>query len=129
MSAKGGGLTRSTQHFILERKDGVWDGTEISSRGYSVREERVVGPLKAGRVAEGYRSSFRQTVIIDLFSGRTARWDPSCGAASLQAGVDAVGARGDFQRHYDTSIGTIDRQSAWPLTLDGEPGDEPQWRL
>jgi len=25
-----GGLNRSTQHFILEGKDGVWDGTEIS---------------------------------------------------------------------------------------------------
>ena len=26
----GGGLNRSTQHFILEGKDGVWDGTKIS---------------------------------------------------------------------------------------------------
>ena len=26
----------------------------------------------------------------------------------VQIGVDAVGARGDFQRHYDTSIDTID---------------------
>ena len=25
-----GGLNRSTQHFILEGKDGVWDGTTIS---------------------------------------------------------------------------------------------------
>jgi hypothetical protein len=25
-----GGLNRSMQHFILEGKDGVWDGTEIS---------------------------------------------------------------------------------------------------
>jgi hypothetical protein len=25
-----GGLNWSTQHFILEGKDGVWDGTEIS---------------------------------------------------------------------------------------------------
>ena len=30
MSAFGGGLNRSPQHFILEGKDGVWDGTEIS---------------------------------------------------------------------------------------------------
>jgi hypothetical protein len=30
---------------------------------------------------------------------------------------------------YGTSIGAIDRQVAWPLTLDGEPGNEPQWRL
>jgi hypothetical protein len=26
----GGGLNRSTQHFILEGKDGVWDETKIS---------------------------------------------------------------------------------------------------
>ena len=25
-----GGLNRSPQHFVLEGKDGVWDGTEIS---------------------------------------------------------------------------------------------------
>ena len=31
--------------------------------------------------------------------------------------------------YYGTSIGTIDRQVAWPLTLDGESGNEPQWRL
>ena len=49
--------------------------------------------------------------------------------ASLQAGLDACGTRGDFQRRYGPSIGTIDRQVAWPLTLDGEPGNEPQWRL
>src|SRR5438445_3815818 len=53
----------------------------------------------------------------------------SCPAASLQAGLDARGTRGDFQRRYDPSIGTIDRQVAWPLTLDGKPGNEPQWRL
>jgi hypothetical protein len=34
-----GGLNRSTQHFILEGKDGVWDGTEISSRFYSGGED------------------------------------------------------------------------------------------
>src|SRR5712671_1188246 len=36
-----------------------------------------------------------------------------------QAGIDAGGTRGDFQRHYGRSIGTIDRQVAWPLTLEG----------
>jgi hypothetical protein len=30
MSALRGGLNRSPQHFILEGKDGVWDGMEIS---------------------------------------------------------------------------------------------------
>ena len=43
--------------------------------------------------------------------------------------ADACGTRGDFQRRYGRSIGTIDRQVAWPLNLDGEPGNEPQRRL
>jgi len=88
-----------------------------------------MGSLEARRVAEGDRTSFWQAVIVDLFFGGSAWWDSSCRAASLQAGIDACGTRGDFQRRYGTSIGTIDRQVAWPLTLDGEPGNEPQWRL
>jgi oxalyl-CoA decarboxylase len=31
----------------------------------------------------------------------------SCGAVSLKAGIDAPGARGDFQRHYDKLIGAF----------------------
>jgi hypothetical protein len=88
-----------------------------------------MGSLEARGVTQGDRPSFWQAVIVDLFPGGTAWWDSSCGAASLQAGIDTVRARGDFQRRYGTSIGTIDRQVAWPLTLDGEPGNEPQWRL
>ena len=38
-----GGLNRSSQHFILEGKDGVWDGTEISSRFYCGGEDGVMG--------------------------------------------------------------------------------------
>jgi hypothetical protein len=53
----------------------------------------------------------------------------SCAAAPLKAGIDAVGARGDFQRRYGASIGTIDSQVAGPFAFDGEPGNEPQWRL
>ena len=30
---------------------------------------------------------------------------------------------------YGTTIGPIDRQVIGPLALDGEPGNEPQWRL
>ena len=52
---------------------------------------------------------------------KTELWD--------RAGIDACGTRGDFQRCYGTSIGPVDRQTAWPLTLDGEPGNESQWRL
>src|SRR5258705_4834853 len=105
------------------------DGAEISSRVYGGREDGVMGSLEARRVAESDRTSFWQAVVVDLFFGGAAWWDSSCPAAALQAGIDARGTRGDFQRRYGTSIGAIDRQVAWPLTLDGEPGNEPQWRL
>jgi hypothetical protein len=62
----GGGLNRSTQHFILEGKDGVWDGTEISQRVYGGREDGVMGSLEAWGVAEGDWTSFWQAVIVDL---------------------------------------------------------------
>ena len=84
-----------------------------------------MGPLEARGVAEGDRTSFWQAVIVDLFSGGSLWWDTSSGAASLQVGIDARGTRGDFQRCYGTSIGPVDRQIAQPLTLDGEPGNEP----
>src|SRR3954453_9081063 len=88
-----------------------------------------MGSLEARRVAEGDRTSFWQAVIVDLFFGGSAWWDSSCPAASLQAGIDAGGTRGDFQRRYGTSIGTLDRQVAWPSPLDGAPANEPEWRL
>jgi hypothetical protein len=105
------------------------DGSKISSRVHCGRENGVMGSLEARGIAEGDRTSFWQAVIVDLFPGGTARGHSSCAAAPLQAGIDAVGARGDLQRRYGTSICTIDRQVAWPLTLDGEPGNEPEWRL
>ena len=88
-----------------------------------------MGSLEARRVAEGDRTSFWQAVIVDLFFGGTAWGHSSCAAAPLKAGIDAVGARGDFQRRYGASIGTIDSQVAGPFAFDGEPGNEPQWRL
>ena len=54
MAAVGGGLNRSTQHFILERKDGVYcDVPKISSRLHCGREDGVMGPLAAWGVLEG----------------------------------------------------------------------------
>ena len=54
MSAFGGGLNRSTQHFILKRKGGVHgDESKISSRFHCGRENVVVGPLAAWGVSEG----------------------------------------------------------------------------
>jgi hypothetical protein len=88
-----------------------------------------MGSLEARRVAEGDRTSFWQAVIVDLFFGISAWWDSSGPAASLQAGIDARGTRGNFQRCYGKSIGTINRQIAWSLTLNGKPGNEPEWRL
>jgi len=67
-----------------------------------------MGSLEARGVAEGDRTSFWQAVVVDLFSGSAAWWDSSCRAASLQADIDARGARGDFQGYYDKSIGAID---------------------
>jgi hypothetical protein len=67
-----------------------------------------MGSLEARRVAEGDRAGFRQAVIVDLFSGGAAWRDSSCPAVSLQAGINAGGARGDFQRHNGTSIGALD---------------------
>jgi hypothetical protein len=60
-----------------------------------------MGSLEAWRVAEGDRTSFWQTVIVDLFSGGTAWWDSSCGAASLEAGVDQLqGEQAPSRRHW-----------------------------
>src|SRR5258708_4158837 len=67
-----------------------------------------MGSLEARRVAEGDRTSFWQAVIVDLFFGGSAWWNSSCPAASLQAGIDARGTRGDLQRRYGTSIGALD---------------------
>jgi hypothetical protein len=53
MSGLGGGLNRSTQHFILKRKDGVYgDESKISSRFHCGRENGIVGSLAAGGVVE-----------------------------------------------------------------------------
>src|SRR6516164_2929315 len=80
--------------------------------------------LEAGGVTQGDHG-----LLVSRHRRSILCWLSSCSAGSLQAGVDARGTRGDFQRRCGTSIGTIDRQVAWPLTLDGEPGNEPQWRL
>src|ERR1700738_2824068 len=68
-----GGLNRSPQHFILEGKDGVWDGTEISSRFYCGREDGVMGSLEAWGVAEGDRTSCCAAGVVDLLPSRHRR--------------------------------------------------------
>jgi hypothetical protein len=87
-----GGLNRSTQHFILGEKMECENGTGISSRVYGGREDGVMGPLAAWRVAQGDWAGFLQAVLIDLQPGGTAwRHSSSC-SASLAVGTDAFGA-------------------------------------
>ncbi len=105
------------------------DGSGISSGVYNGREDGVMGSLAARGVAQGDRAGVWQAVIVDLFPGVTARWDSSSSSASLAVGSDALGTRGDIERHCDTSIGKIDGWVAGPLALDGEPGNQPEWRL
>jgi hypothetical protein len=64
------------------------DGAEISSRVYGGREDGVMGPLEARRVAEGDWTGFWQAVIVNLFFGSTAWRHSSCAAAPLKAGTD-----------------------------------------
>src|SRR6188768_41383 len=105
------------------------DGSGLSSRVYCCREDGVMGSLAARGVAQGDRAGVWQAVIVHLFPGVTARWDSSSPSASLAFGADAQGTRGDIERHCATSIGPLDGWFAGPLALDGEPGNQPQWRL
>src|SRR3974390_2225354 len=57
------------------------------------------------------------------------RGNSSCATASLKAGIDARGARGNIQSYCRVSIDAIDSLVTGPLTLDGEPRDQPEWRL
>jgi hypothetical protein len=88
-----------------------------------------MGSLAAGRVAQGDWASVWQAIIVDLFPDLTARWNPSSPSAPLAVGADAQGTRGDIERHCGTSIGKIDSWVAGPLALDGEPGNQSEWRL
>src|ERR1700687_647097 len=105
------------------------DGSEISSRVYNGREDGVMGPLAARGVAQGDRASLWQAFIVDLFPGVAIRWNSSSSSASLASGGDALGPRGDIERHCGTSIGPLDGWVAGPLALDGKPGNQPEWRL
>jgi hypothetical protein len=99
-------------------------------RGFTAAEKTELWDRwKRGESLKAIGRAFGKPSSSIYFFGGSAWWDSSCPAASLQAGIDAAGTRGDFQRRYGASIGTIDRQVAWPLTFNGEPGNEPEWRL
>jgi hypothetical protein len=88
-----------------------------------------VGSLAAGGIAESDWASFWKAVIVYLLPVDPARWDSSFTTAPLEVGIDALGARGDIERHCGASIGTIDGQVAEPLAFDGKPRTQPEWRL
>src|SRR3984957_19149889 len=70
-------------------------------RGFTAAEKTELWDRwKRGESLKAIGRAFWQAVLVDLFSGGSAWRDSSCGAASLQAGLDARGTRGDFQRCY-----------------------------
>jgi hypothetical protein len=60
-----------------------------------------MGPLEARGVAEGDRTSFWKTVIVDLFSGGTAWWDSSCRAAALKGRPE----KRKYSREFGSNMG------------------------
>src|SRR5438105_4824280 len=137
MSASGqdisepeGGLNGSTRHSILKRKDGVFgNASRLFSRLYGIRENRALGSLAAGRVAESDWASVWEAIIVNLFSAGPTRGNSSPATAPRKAGIDTRRARGNIQSYSARSIGAIDSQVAGPLALVGEQGNQPQWRL
>src|ERR1035437_7775912 len=73
--------------FTAAEKTELWDRWK---RGES---------LKAIGRAFGKRSSSIYFLVAP-------HWDSSCRASSLQAGIDARGARGDFERYADVRFGS-----------------------
>src|SRR5476649_150265 len=124
-----GGLNRSTQHCILKGKDGVWRWIRDFVEGLQRPRRRSYGiagnAASLSRRLDGRLVSSHRPFISSL----TARWDSSARSASFAVGANALGTRGDIERHCSTSIGKIDGWVAGPLTLDGEPRNQPEWRL
>src|SRR5213078_2506456 len=86
LSAFGGGLNGSTQHSILKGKDGVFgNASRLFSRLYGIREDRALGSLAAGRVAERDWASVWEAIIVNLFSAGPPRGNSSPAAAPRKA--------------------------------------------
>jgi len=91
-------------------------------RGFTAAEKTELWDRwEARRVAKAI-DELLQAVIVDLFFGGSACGIRPAGGVRSRLALTLAETRGDFQRRYGTSIGTIDRQVAWPLTLDGEAG-------
>src|SRR6476659_10793675 len=105
------------------------DGSGISSRVYNGREDGVMGSLAARGVAQSDRAGVWEAIFVHLFPGVAIRRNSSSSSPSLAIGADALGTRGDIERHCGASIGTLDGRVAGPLALNGEPGNPPERRL
>src|SRR5438445_1085150 len=105
------------------------NASRLFSRLYGIRENRALGSLAAGRVAESDWASVWEAIIVNLFSAGPTRGNSSPATAPRKAGIDTRRARGNIQSYSARSIGAIDSQVAGPLALVGEQGNQPQWRL
>ena len=103
-------------------------GREKSQGVQLCGEDGAVGSLAAGRVTEGDWPCFWQAIVVDLSPACAARWNTSVAASSLEAGLDALGARGDLAGYCAATNGAVDGKASGPIALDGEPRDQPQWR-
>src|SRR6201997_1495425 len=73
-------------------------------RGFTAAEKTELWDRwKRGESLKAIGRAFGKPSSSIYFFGGSARRDSSCPSASLQAGTDACGTRGDFQRRYGTS--------------------------
>jgi hypothetical protein len=124
ISALPGGLNRSTQHFIFEGKDGVWDGTEIHRRFVAAEKKELWERWKCGDSLKA---------IDELLANRHHR---SIFLVAPHGGIRPAERRRSrlaltLSEREEISRGTTAHQSARSiakLRFDGEPGNEPQRR-
>ena len=78
-------------------------------RGFTAAEKTELWDRwQRGESLKAIGRAFGKPSSSIYFPGGTAWGDSSCATASLEVGIDALGARGDIQRHCGVSIGTID---------------------
>src|SRR5512135_3771611 len=91
-------------------------------RGFSAAEKTELWDRwQKGESLKAIGRAFGKPSSSIILPSSSTRRDSSGSAASLAAGIDAFGARGDIQRSCGASIGPIVGQAAGSLALDGEP--------
>ena len=130
VSAFGGGLNGSTQHFILNGKDGVYGDGQGYRRGFTAAEKTELWDrwqrgesLKAIGRAFGKPSSSIYFQVAPHGGIRPAPRRRSRLALTLAEREEISSGIAAHQSARSMA------QDAGPLALDGEPGNQPQWRL